>query len=143
MKNDRCFVHWYIKSFARGFNDANICLVGDDKVNLVGGQTCCLNRFFSRVDHDAHSTTKNFFTFHMQSATNLGVQQFFERAVCVKVPTKQLTWTGGSFDYCCARTVGKQDRRVAVCPVGDSRKCVGANNQNASHAHCDEAMTSD
>ena len=42
-----------------------------------------------------------------------------------------------------SRTVGKQNRCVAIGPVGNASQCVSANEKNAFCAHGDEPMSID
>ena len=131
------------EAIACRLDDADVGLVRDHQLDVVGGDAGVLQRLRGRVDHDAHGAAEDLLALHVDEPADLGPQQAPERTVGVEIPGQQLAGTLDRFEHDSAGAVAEQHGGVAVVPVGDPRQRVGADQQHLARAHRDHPVGGD
>ena len=108
--------HGDAEALARGVDDPDVGLVGDDERDVVGGDAGVGHGLLAGVHHDAHRPPEHLAPVHVEVPADLGVQEALGRAVGVEVPAQELARTVDLLQHHRARAVGEQDGRAPVAP---------------------------
>ena len=133
------------EALAHGFNDPAVGLVGDDALDSRDINFAALQRLGGAAEHGLDGVFKGFFAFHAQEMlagrNGLGrggttaaaaghVEQASALAVRAHHGGEQAVRVRPVLQHGRARTVAKEDARVAVLPIHDGRKLFRADDQN-------------